>query len=1523
METLFMNFEEIMAFNSPYNQHNVDSLIKKIQSNCIVPYIGAGMSVLFDNVYPSWSGFLNSTFEQYLKDSEKEHYDSLNYEEKAQFLCSEMGRITFSDHLKDTFGEKHLDRAAIDFLHKPIYILPVIFENGLLITTNYDRVIEKIYGLHEKIYTVAHPGHYEALNRSLRDGALLLCKIHGDIAEPETSIILSKEQYETAYTDPNLIQALRQAYISKEMLFLGCSMTKDRPIDLLCKISTAGMRNYAIIPCKAEAVRSRRLELESDYYTQAIIYPDGKHECLRILLEHIAYKVNPLVFERAMGRFSEKKLKNARIELTKEWFIDQNRVQIKNLGDRYLPDLNVELNIKNVFDALGRNESFYRLLIEKTDKVLIELKDLQLNSLNENTRKICDCIKEFKVESVEPLRIEDILNEVDIILRVIDKEISDNYKKIYDKSSGNNEAIQNFIYKLKRVHNTLYEYTTYLNSSEISAVNNPYILLHGEGGIGKSHIIADTIMKRNSKGEKSLLFLGQHFKENNNPFIDILKMLELEGSSEQLLDELNQMAEENKSRIIVFIDALNEGNGKNIWKDYLAGMVEKFKLFPWLGLVVSIRTEYIEFLFADNRSLDNELVKVNHQGFSTLEYDAIKKYFEFYNIQFTDIPLAEQEFRNPLFLRLLCEGFRNKRIDLSKISFTDVYRNYLLSINLRISEICEYSRHINMVEKVINEMVLYKHNAGIGNNFIPLSSAIEIIIDIERQYNIKKSLLDELLSNGVLTQNTNYSKEECVYVTYEKLDDYLYARLLAGELDDIGIDQFRTKYQKLREYGDILEALAIVLSENAKYELFDIFEEEKRNPIIISSFCNSLKWRKPDTISQNTIDYINKIVLRTKIGFETLFDVLVLISSKVGHSLNAERTVEYILNFPMPDRDARFILLFDDLYYEEGSSINRLLDWCLLKKTNENALEGTVRLAAIMLATFLISPNNNLRDKTTKALVNLLSGRIDILISVLEKYKNVDDPYLIERLYAVAFGCIVSEQKSDKIEALAMYVYDTFFKNEYVYPNMLVRDYVKSIIEYAKYKVSSSKLSTLDVQPPYKSEMPEVPSDDEIKKYKFDYNEPDFQDYYWSQNAILSSMKVEYDRDGAPGGYGDFGRYTFQSYFSNWNGLNYNDLKNIAIKRIFEMGYDVEKHGQYDRRIDSARYRNDSVERIGKKYQWIALYELAAQVADYYKMQIHTDCYGEKEEIYCKGSFEPNLRNIDPTALLISANSDNQKKIHHRLFTFSSLPYNEWLSNFDDLPDFNEMANLTYQDKDYILLNGWYIWTEAKELGDKQYQNPQRDIWIQINCYIVKNETYDEIVNYLGDKDFIGRWLSEPNDNYHLYNREYYWSDAYHFYKNPYYCGDDWTEIDEYGKGEGRNLEVLLPSSKYITERRGDSVNDGHSASWYKPCLDLFKSLDMRYGKENSVLYDANGEIICFDSNELLSEDIGFFINKELFYKYLEEHNYKAFWTILAEKRIITGRYNEREKYRQPRISGLFTTDKNNNLVGNIKLFED
>ncbi|MFD3157956.1 SIR2 family protein [Haloimpatiens sp. FM7330] len=1516
-----MNFEEIMEFNAPYNQINFDSLVEKIKSKDIVPYIGAGMSMLFEDVYPSWGGFLNTTFNKFADPSKKNKFDSMNCEDKADFLYGEMGKLTFSKHLQKTFSQNHLNKDTCEFVDKSIYLLPVIFEKGLLITTNYDKVIEKVYSLHNLILPVAHPGHFEALNVALRDNELLLYKIHGDINEPIESIILTKKQYELAYNNPQLINALKQIYTSKSMLFLGCSLEKDRPIELLCEVSESGMSNYAIINCKNEDKKNRRLRLENDYYTQAIIYPDEEHECVKIILEQIAKIINPTTYKKIKDGCYDNK--NLNMELADEWFINQNKIQIKNLGNRYLPDLNIELSEKNIFDALGRNKEFYKSFINRADKILIALKDLKISSIENNIQGIYIIIKEFSIDTVKNINIEEIIKNLKYISEIVDDEIKSNNKKLKDSFYLNKNSIRDRIYKLNQSQNLIGEYIYYLNSSEIKVLNSPFILLHGEGGIGKSHLLADTIMKRNFEGKKSLLFLGQHFKEDDNPINAILKMLELHCTSDEFLGELNKIAQNDKSRIIIFIDALNEGNGKKIWKEHLAGIIEKIKLYPWIGLALSIRTEYIENLLNDNDSLESNLVRVTHRGFSTVEYDAIKKYFDFYKIPYSDVPFANQEFRNPLFLRLLCEGFKKKKIDLDNISFTDVYKNYLSAMNLKIAEICDYSKHINVVEKVINEMVLYKYNTGAGNNLIPLDKVIEIVVDIEKRYNIKKSLIDELISNGIITQNMSYDNQEYVYVTYEKLEDYLYAKLLIVDLEEIGTEKFYLKYKKLKYRGDILEALAIALSDKGDYELFELFVDEQNNRNIIEAFCSALKWRKSNSVNQKTLDYINNVVLKSEYGFRNLYGALILISTKIGHKFNAECTAENILKYRMPDRDELFIPLFDEFYFEEGSPINRLLDWCLTKKNFDNVLDETIRLAAIMISTFLISSNNKLRDKSTKALVSLLNGRIDILILVLKKFENVDDPYILERLYAVAFGCVVSEKSNSEIEKLAIYVYDKIFKDEYVYLNILLRNYAKNIVEYAKYKVVSDKLKYMDVQPPYKSEMPEVPTDEETSKYEYDYKSSNFKNYFWSQNDILRSMRVEYDRDGSPGGYGDFGRYVFQRYFSQWNGLDYNDLKNIAIKKIFDMGYDVEKHGEYDRNIEGSRFRNNTRERIGKKYQWIALYELAAQVADNYKMEIHKDCYGGTEDAYCKGSFEPDIRNIDPTASIIQANNKDNKVIHNQLYQFPTVTNNEWLSTVSDIPKINDLINIKYNNEDFILLNGWYTWTEEKELGSKQYENPQKDLWIQINSYIVKSKSIDIVVKKLKNKDFMGRWAAEPNENYSLYNKEYYWSDAYSFFKNPYYCGNDLTDFHEFLENSNEKFKVLLPSCKYLTERKGDELEDNNSCSWYKPCMNLFTDLNMKYGKGNSILYDSEGKIICFDSSELLKEDIGFFIDKNAFLQYLQKNNYSVFWTILSEKRIIAERYNYNNNYRQPHISGVYILDENGELKGDINKFEE
>lgn len=1503
-----MNFEDIMSYNSPYNLNNINSLIDDIQNNNIVPYIGAGMSVLFDGIYPTWGVFLEETFDGYCKDDDKEEFLSLDFENRADFLYNSIGKLSFSDHLTKVFGSQHLQVENDKFYNTSSYLLPKIFDNSLLITTNYDKVIETCYRLHGKTLTVAHPGHFEALNNALRSKGLLLYKIHGDISEPIDTIILTKAQYDKAYSNEALINSLKQIYVSKSILFLGCSLSKDRPISILCDNSRSGMSNYAIIPCKEDAIRSRRIELENDFFTKSIIYPDEKHECVFEILNYIESKLNHNANKATHGR---------NLHLNDQWFINQNTVQIKNLGDRYLPELNIKLDIANTFDALGQNENFHERFKKRTDQLITYLNLLKLPSIQSHVEEVVKTIKSFLNNTEHRINAEQVINA---LIYIHDKVSAERFK-VSNERSANEESKKEY-YKLLIAEKTINDYLNYMSSKEIQVVDNPFILLHGEGGIGKSHIIADVITQRINDGKKSLLFLGQHFK-TSNPTNEMMASLNLSCTFEELLQALNNIGMKEKNRILIFIDALNEGNGKTIWSSHLAGIVEQINRFPWLGCVVSIRTDYVDVLFEDNTSLRKKFISVKHNGFFTLEHDAVKKYFEYYGITYFDTMFLQQEFRNPLFLRLFCEGVKNQTVNLDRITFSEIYNGYLNAINSKISVKCGYSKRINAVQTVINEMVLYKYQRNSKNNFIQLNDCIEIVANVERKYNITASLLDELMSNGILTQNIDYDKTEYVYITYEKLEDYLYAKILIKELELLGTKCFKEKYSEILYYPDIVEALSIVLAEQDHYELFDIFEDES-DPTIIDAFCHSLKWRKHNNINDTSIKYIYDVVLNAPKGLETLFEELLILAPRIGHALNAEKTVDYILKYKMSDRDAIFIPLFDNLYFEEGSAIHRLLDWCLSKADKKQVSNEIIRLTAIMLSIFLISSNNPLRDKVTYALVNLLTGKIDVLLSVMDKYKNIDDPYVYERLYAVAFGCIVREQSVDKIESLALYVYDTIFSSQNVYPNILLRDYAKNIIDYAKHKVGSTKLKSINVQPPYKSQMPLIPSDEEIEKFRLNYESENFQKHHWSQNKILNSMNVEYTRSNESGGYGDFERYVFQRYFSNWEDLDYNDLKNIAVKKVFDLGYDVEKHGVYDSNVRIGRKLDNLYERIGKKYQWIAFYELAAQVSDNYQLPIHYNEYGDTVQMYCLGSFEPYIRNIDPTISFDVDKTSLSQNIHKQIYSIPAQDNYIWLETFDDFPDMNKLLEQIYNGSKYMLLNGWYSWKEDNIFDVIEDKYPYKDMWIQMNSYIVKESQIDEYIIELSKStvDFMGRWATEPHENLYLFNREYYWSEGFKFFDNPYYCGEEWVDFESWNSRINKIGKVLIPAFIYSSERSSDSMAK-ESTLWYKPCNEIYTALDLSYRCEDTVLYDKQGNIICFDSRELLHEDIGFFIDSNALNKFLTQKGYSIFWTVLAEKRIMQDSWSDNgNRFPMPHLSGIIYYNSNGKLVLKHKVID-
>ena len=284
------------------------------------------------------------------------------------------------------------------------------------------------------------------------------------------------------------------------------------------------------------------------------------------------------------------------------------------------------------------------------------------------------------------------------------------------------------------------------------------------------------------------------------------------------------------------------------------------------------------------------------------------------------------------------------------------------------------------------------------------------------------------------------------------------------------------------------------------------------------------------------------------------------------------------MKMSMAERDAAYMETINS--WKEEGALWHLLEWCLeTARERMQQSEETIYLVSLLLSWVLISTDNYLRDYVSIVLCQFLRGHIPVMIRLLQSFETVDDVYITERLYAVAFGILTYEQEQKQIQSLEEWVYQHIFNQKKVIPDLLIRDYARHIVLFAESLKKNPVVDMKKVEGPYNSEFPEIPSDEEIGKLYKDYKDKDFQDWDWAQNSILSSMKI----DNHSGGYGDFGRYIFQNYFENWRQLDLNNLVKIAVKDIFSRGYQAQLHGTYDRSIPHiGRMEERKTERIGK-----------------------------------------------------------------------------------------------------------------------------------------------------------------------------------------------------------------------------------------------------------------------------------------------------------------------------------------------------
>lgn len=209
------------------NLDHFEQLVQCLEAGNVVPFLGAGLSVT--GGFPTWKEHLHQ--QGRTAGIDQTHIEILlangQYEAVIEEIENVRGRDVFIQEIRDVFSRT-------GEITESVLQLTELFTDTV-ITTNYDRLIQQAYDTGEENAFQIING-LNALERPDVDRVTII-KLHGDIQNP-ARCILSKNQYDQAYGNKQLNmnlpipKLLSYYYLNSSLLFLGCSLNRDRTMQV-------------------------------------------------------------------------------------------------------------------------------------------------------------------------------------------------------------------------------------------------------------------------------------------------------------------------------------------------------------------------------------------------------------------------------------------------------------------------------------------------------------------------------------------------------------------------------------------------------------------------------------------------------------------------------------------------------------------------------------------------------------------------------------------------------------------------------------------------------------------------------------------------------------------------------------------------------------------------------------------------------------------------------------------------------------------------------------------------------------------------------------------------------------------------------------------------------------------------------------------------------------------------------------------------------------------------------------------
>jgi hypothetical protein len=1310
-------------------------------------------------------------------------------------------------------------------------------------------------------------------------------------------------------------------------------------------------------------------------------------------------------------------------------------------GQRYNRVINLEVkNIKSNLHAINRDSEYVTELLKLAYKAKKELsyfrithpsKESELKQLRRDTKVVIDKLLSLKSKTkYQNLSWAMLRKNLDNVTKASSdfywflKGLQDEERRQKGEYARTDVDTGN-TWSLYRALNDLSYFINDGVKTDLFSV--PRMILRGEAGIGKTHLLCDYANDRIATDKPTLIFLSHEFTDTKSTD-PILCMATIMGYANRaaFLKDIKSLVSSSSDRVCLIIDAVNEADNIN-WSQ----LSELFSI-KGLSLAISVRNGY-EKLIPNN----NRYSTVEHFGFSEMEWDAVSTFFKHYKMKMPEIPIINPEFRNPLFLMVFCEAYAGKTDKTSKgKGATHVLEQYVITQSEKIIK----DLNIKLDKKYLWNNIIKEIGKWMGVNSTSsiLRPQLLTIINADVKLSAHAVKLIGLMEHyGLILKYPRYTKNGKrngyrYEFTYNRFSDHIIVRSLLTE-NSINSQESAEKYFADGKFLDsniyntgLLEALSIQIPERCKKAEFVwvIPEKYREYSTVKTAFLNGVKWRdvELDGLNKKTGEllyldesqvkkYINKYLLD---DFDEVMDCLFDVSVVPNHPLNALKIHEILSRADMAKRDSWFQQYMLNTSDESGNAISRIQSWSTSELPKDINDPKAVLLAGIALAWTLSSTDSNLRNRSTRALVQLYRYHQSVLVELLNMFIDVDDPYIAERLFAVVYGVSsLNSSKKNEFKLLVKWIYKNHFLNKKRRPDALMDDYAKGLIElYVRLYKNDVNVNLKKIIPPFSYyEFPDnIPN---INSLKRKYNKKDNHDHY----SIWGSLM--YGEGGA--GIADFGNYTtgsalrgfisiplskklpkvprkafdkfkeslsrkqktllkeyeskkfssirisfailgdigeetvidpkvsddevaqalneFEKSLSIFKKHKYRKYKpyltgkktfnkvfedydiNIArrwmMDRVIKLGWNPKLHGQYDKNRGSFdRTQNSGIERIGKKYQWISLYEILAILgSNYYYNQ---DSWLDDAPMTFKGAYQTYTRDIDPTVdpLLMNETGDKDEDKDDVWWKpkYTAWDTKNWRLSSEDIPKPTTIVESKHDNKSFITLLSWATWKSEKENPEDENDRRYSELWVRIQGYVIYKKDLQTIIDWGKDKRFYNSTLPQPADGSNsVFLSEFPISSAYQETTALYESKDGWMVPDEQTP-----FKIMQPIIQYT----GNSFEKDKTLSEagirvYSPSLGLRKLLNVQNTNVLGRYESKDKKIHMFDpaiNNRLGSNAL--LVNKEAFVNALNKKGLTVIWSVLGEKL-----YHNNGNYASDRleVQGICYLADNGKIVEDVR----